>query len=349
MTDILGWADQEAVKEELRQANRTIAKMREERTDLETVITRAARASFAAIQPPPTIRPKKDQRRKQAETAVVIAADWQLGKVAPDYDSGVCEQRISRFADKIAALTDIQRSDHPVRDCRLWLLGDIVEGETIFPGQQYHIDSPLIDQIITNGARITRDLIHRLLNMFDTVHVVGVIGNHGRIGGLKSSPYHPATNADRMLYMIVREWFEAAKEPRVSWNIPQEHRGDRGWYAVDTIGNYSSLLVHGDQVRGGASYGGLPYYGFHKACMAWRDMSISGEMPAFKDVAMGHWHRNTKVPIGSMDLRIAGSPESNNPWSIETLKVSAPPSQHLMFVHPEDGMVTAEYRVHLEG
>lgn len=349
MSDIVEWADQEAVKAELRKANQTISRMREEKMLLESAIVRAAKASFATINPPPVPAPKKDSRRKDEEVAVVLAADWQLGKVTPDYDSEVCEQRIRRFADKVIGLADIQRSDHPVKQCRLWLLGDIVEGETIFPGQTFHIDSPLIDQIITNGARITRDLIHRLLEAFETVHVVGVIGNHGRIGGLKSSPYHPATNADRMLYMVVREWFDASGEKRVTWQIPQEHRGDRGWYAVDTIGNYSSLLVHGDQVRGGASYGGLPYYGFHKAAMAWRDMSISGEMPAFRDVAMGHWHRNTKVPIGSMDLRIAGSPESNNPWSIETLKVTAPPSQHLMFVHPGRGMVTAEYRVHLEG
>lgn len=43
------------------------------------------------------------------------------------------------------------------------------------------------------------------------------------------------------------------------------------------IGCSACHAIHGDQVRGGASYGGLPYYGFHKAAMAWRYMSISGE------------------------------------------------------------------------
>lgn len=347
MSDFDQWAVSDDLKAELRKVSRELAKLREERVSLEEVITQAAYASFSTMNLPTVSPPKPDKRRKGEEVAVVMAADWQLGKRTPDYNSEICADRVKLLADKVRLLTEIQRSDHPVRECRLWLLGDLVEGEMIFPGQEHHIDSPLIDQIVTNGTAILAQLVTDLLATFETVSVVGVIGNHGRIGGTKSFVYHPGTNADRMLYMVTRAQLEAAGQKRLSWQIPQATNGDRGWYAVDTIGGYSSLLVHGDQVRGGSSYGGLPYYGFHKAAMAWRDMSISGEMPAFRDVAMGHWHRNTRIPIGSMELRIAGSTESHNPWSIETLKVTAPPTQHLMFVSPEHGLVTAEYTVRL--
>jgi hypothetical protein len=175
------------------------------------------------------------------------------------------------------------------------------------------------------------------------VHVVGVVGNHGRIG--RPGQYHPQTNADRMLYLVAREWFTAAKETRVTWDIPQFSRGDRGWFHVDEVGAYRALLCHGDQFRGGNSFAGLPFYSFANKALKWRDMALLGDMPHFDDIWAGHWHRVTRVPVGSINVRICGTPMSTDPWSIETLAASARPAQYLAFCEPEDGIVTAEYEV----
>jgi hypothetical protein len=40
--------------------------------------------------------PKKDTRKSSEEVAVAVLADWQLGKVTPDYNSAVCEERINQ-------------------------------------------------------------------------------------------------------------------------------------------------------------------------------------------------------------------------------------------------------------
>lgn len=337
----------DSLKSELQRTKLHLQKERDGRLDLEAVIEEAAVASFNTMAMPPKRIIPDLQPHDGAEVAIVTTADWQLGKITPDYDSDVTRERVMRYVEKVARITEIQRKDHPVNEARLWVLGDIVEGEQIFPGQEYLIDSGLIDQIHTNGLEIMRNMIYGLLEIFPTVHVVGVIGNHGRIGS-RGRQYHPGTNADRMLYRTVKQWFEAAGEERVTFHIPESIKGDRGWYAVDHVGNYSALLVHGDQFRGGASFAGLPYYSFTKKVLNWRDMTISGEMPEFKDVYSGHWHTDARVPVGTSTLRVAGTPESYNMWSIETLARTGRPSQLLLFAHPERGIITSEYVVYLD-
>ena len=65
--------------------------------------------------------------------------------------------------------------------CRIWLLGDIIEGDDIFAGQVFEIDRSLIEQI-TAAATMLEEFVLACLGFFEHVHVCGVPGNHGRIG-----------------------------------------------------------------------------------------------------------------------------------------------------------------------
>ena len=65
----------------------------------------------------------------------------------PDYDSSVAEERVIRYAHKIVKLAEIQRATHKINKCAVLCLGDIVEGELIFPGQSHLIDSSLYRQV----------------------------------------------------------------------------------------------------------------------------------------------------------------------------------------------------------
>jgi hypothetical protein len=290
--------------------------------------------------------PKKDTRKASEEVAVAVLADWQLGKITPDYNSAVCEKRIQQYADKVIHLTEIQRQDHPVRELRIWCLGDIVEGELIFPGQEFLIDSGLYRQVTVDGPRIMKGFINKMLEHFETITFTGVIGNHGAIGGKSRRNHDPETNADRMLYRIVQLMFE--NNPRVKFNIP-DGRGDRYWYAIDSIGEYKSLLIHGDQ------FGSLSsFYSFQKKVYGWKIGGIERKdkdgklIDAFDDVYFGHFHTPTKMTFNTVQCRISGSPESTNTYAIEVLGAVGRASQPLMFVHPVKGIVTAEYNCWLD-
>lgn len=289
------------------------------------------------LAPVKTVAPKKDTRKSSEEVAVAVLADWQLSKVTPDYNSAVCEERIEKYAEKVIHLTEIQRQDHPVRHLKIWALGDIVEGELIFPGQSFLIDGGLYRQVTVDGPRIMKNFITKMLENFETVTFTGVIGNHGAIGGRARRDHDPETNADRMLYRIVQLMFENDK--RISFNIP-DGRGERNWYAIDTIGNYKSLLIHGDQ------FGSLStFYSFQKKVYGWKVGAIQEE---FTDVYSGHFHTPTKMTFNTVQMRISGSPESTNTYAMESLAAIGRPSQPLMFVHPERGIVTAEYTCWLD-
>lgn len=333
------YAAEESTRQALNRALRSLAAAKKGKEELVEAVYRAASDCFAALELKPVAKPPVQKGPGEPEVAVPIIADLQLGKVTPDYNSAVCEARMEHYAEKVRNLTAIQRKDHPVREARVWILGDIIEGLTVFPGQQWLVDSSLYRQIALDGPRILGNFLRSMLADFETVHVTAVIGNHGRLG--RRGDFDPETNGDRMVYRITQQML--AGEKRLTWTIP-DGMGERHWYAVDRIGNYSCMLVHGDQF-GGRMQGALTMIGVKRIANGWR----SGAIPEhFQDIAFGHWHQLLEVPLNGKSIaRCSGSPESYNTFAQEALAAMSSPSQRLMFVHPGRGMVTAEHKVWL--
>lgn len=335
--------DEQATIETLRSANlkllQQLEKVKHTKAEVVNAVYEAAYAASTSLAIKPVSTPKKDTRKSGEEVAVAVLSDWQLAKITPTYNSETCEQRIERYAKKVLQLTDIQRKDHPVKELRVWILGDIIEGELIFPGQHWLIDSSLYTQVCVDGPRILSNFLRTMLTHFEKVHVTAVIGNHGRLGGRGSRDMNAESNGDRMLYKITEQIL--AGEKRLTWNIPDGDR-EKNWYAIDSIGEYSTMLFHGDQIRGG--FAGFPYYGLAKKVWGWK----SGAVPEhFDDVYFGHWHQVVKSTLNNVNARCSGSPESFNTYAQESLAAMGRPSQPLMFVHPKRGIVTAEYTVWL--
>lgn len=326
----------------LRSENRRLAKLVDKHKNVQhEVVVAAYQAAFdvfSNFELPKIKQPsiKASSKHKTPETAVAVFSDWQMGKITASYNTDVLEQRIEQYTEKLIEITEIQRMDHSVDDLHVWLLGDIVEGEEIFAGQSHLIDSGLYRQVGINGPRILSKFLTTALENFKRVHVIGIIGNHGAVGGKMRKSHDPETNMDRLLYKILELIFD--KEERISFNIP-DGRGERNWYAVDTIGDYGSLLIHGDQLPSPSSY-----HAYYKKVMGWKDGAIPEH---FDDVFMGHYHQQFKMTIGSGMLRISGSPESGNTYAQEFFSSMGRACQHLMYIHPEHG-VTSEYSIWLE-
>jgi hypothetical protein len=331
-------AETNELKATIRSLLRQNVKLKASKAELIEAVYRAAKEAAQGLEIVPVPVPIKDRRRGGAEIAVPLYSDLQLGKITPDYNSEVAEERMHLYADKITRLVGIQRNDHPVRECHVAALGDIVEGEDIFPGQAHLIDATLYDQILVSGRRISIDFFRRLLGEFDRVRVTWVIGNHGRIG--RKGVYDPETNADRMLGRLVAYHFEDTGEKRISFEVPDGPH-ERNWYAIIREGAWSALAIHGDQIRG--QYG-MPWYGFQKKINSWAAGAIR---EPFGDVLMGHFHQSAKVPLNTRDVYVNGSLESYNTYAQENLAAMSDPAQWLLFVDPEKGRVTAPYQVAL--
>jgi hypothetical protein len=335
MPDLEAFAEQGETKAALDRALRALAKAKQKNEDLVAAVYQAAKDATSTLTFAPVPGPPKQGSSRNSETAVVLLSDWQLAKVTPSYSTKVCEQRIEKLAEKVIALTDIQRADHPVKECRVYLLGDLIEGELIFPGQAHLVDASLYAQVLSDGPRILGGLLRKLAASFDSVRVVGVIGNHGSLGGRARRDYHPESNADAMMYEVTRLALEGEK--RITW-APNSTPGERHWYATDTIGDKTFFLFHGDQIRGG--FAGFPWYAFGRKLMGWRNLY------GFDYAVSGHFHTPVRgYYTGDIVHWGNGSVESDNTYAAENLAASGRPSQWLLYVGKNG--VTAEYEVKL--
>jgi hypothetical protein len=242
--------------------------------------------------------------------------------------------RALQFTEKAQTITDIQRSDHPVRKCVIMFGGDMVEGLWNFPTQPYEVDSTLFDQYV-NVAMCAKDVVQIALGIYEEVEVVGEWGNHGRFGS-KRDAIPKNDNLDRMVYELARRLL--ADEPRLTWeDCPEDIQ------RVE-IGNYRALLMHGDEV--GRSGFASPS-AWQAAGNRWKAGAYGWD---FQDIYLGHYHRHGQEGLadGLGSIYWTGSTESGNRYARDSMAASGVPSQRLHFVDPEKGRVTAVYQIFLD-
>jgi hypothetical protein len=282
----------------------------------------------------PIVAPIPSKSKKVGEVALWHMTDWQGAKKTTSYNSEVMRKRTLDFAQKAVRVTDIQRADHPVRDCTIMFGGDMVEGLFNFPTQAFEVDATLFEQYV-NVARLCVDVVRFALANYEKVTVVAEWGNHGRIGS-KRDNVPRSDNFDRMCYELARQLLSGEK--RLIWqDCPEDIQRVQ-------IGNYRALLIHGDEVgrNGFASPMAIVQH-----ANRWR----SGAYPwEFRDVYIGHYHTHAEWPManGQGSVYQTGSTESDNRYAGVMLAASATPSQRLHFVDPDKGRVTAAYKIWLD-
>lgn len=344
LAELVAEAESEKIKE-LKDTNERLLKridtLKDKKADLIEAVYRGAKDGMSTLTLPNIKAPKfssNNNNKKGEEICVPLLSDIQLAKRTSTYNTEVAEERVIRYAEKIVKISKIQGADHIVKRCVVFALGDIIEGELIFPGQAHEIDSSLYKQVTVDGPRILYKFFSILLEAFDSVECYWVIGNHGALGGRSRRDYNPESNADRMLGKILQTMF--AGEKRIKFHVP-----DKSWYTVADLGVKAKfLLFHGDNIRGTM---GVPFYGYNKKILGWKSLGSAGLMEQFTHAACGHYHTPTHLYINDVRVWVNGSTESHNPYAQEQLASMGRPSQYCLFVKPSKG-VTAEYLVNLE-
>lgn len=324
-------ASLEETKAALNRALRQLARSKARTEDLIEAVYRAAHDAIIAAPSKPTTRPPADGRRKGAEAALWHLTDWQGAKVTTSYNSDVMWQRVHTYVDKVQRITEIQRTDHPVRHATVLFTGDMVEGLFNFPTQPFEVDATLFQQWVS-VSRLLGEVVQRALGFMDSVEVIGEWGNHGRIGS-KRDAVPRADNVDRMCYETARQML--AHEKRLTWkDCPEDIQ------RVE-IGNYRALAMHGDET-------GRNGYTSKTTFLNYLNRLKAGAYPwPFMDVYSGHRHTHDEMAMsdGLGAWFQTGSTESDNRYARDGLGASAQPSQRLHFVNPELGRVTAQYKI----
>lgn len=265
------------------------------------------------------------------EIAVLHVSDTQIGKRTSSFDHVVAAERLMALGKKTAEITAMRRSAAKIDSLRVYLGGDIVEHENLFGSQPHHISIPLIDQATNHGPAMLEGMLRLLMDHFPKVHVLGVVGNHGRAGHMGGTQAE-VTNWDRVLYRTLRARMGESK--RLTWDIPDT------WYAVDRVYDWGSLVVHGDQIRGG--FGGFPWYGTAKRAWGWID-SIPR---AWDYLWFGHFHTYASAVLNYRTFLANGTLESDNTYAQEQLSAAGWPCQRLAFFNARHGLI-ADHQVFL--
>jgi len=141
------------------------------------------------------------------ESFVAVLGDLHFGDVVEGdrgdviYDMDQAEQAVRTFARKCRRIKQLESEYTSFGECHLFLLGDLATGTHIYSGQVHDVEAFLADQV-TRAAQSLLDLVGTLADAFPTIHVHGVLGNHG----LDRASAARGSNTD----LIVYRWLDDA-------------------------------------------------------------------------------------------------------------------------------------------
>jgi len=316
----------ESERDELRRMLRAAEDLR---AAFEAVVAREA----AALPPAPAKLPPTEARGREGWTlAVLDISDVHAGERVDagetgglnSYDLAEMKRRASALLSRALESMSLHGPDR----LHVHLLGDIVTGERIYPGQSWSLDANLIRQVF-EAERVLTSVISELAQAVPEVRVFCVAGNHGRAG--RPGEYHPRTNFDVLAYVLLSRRLSSLANVSV-------HVSEAPWqaYEVPELGGQRHLLLHGDGIRSSLS---LPYYGLDRAVREWtRTAGMSLDY-----VHVGHFHRAADVQLPRGELLVNGSWVGATPHTLRHFREAVVPEQRL-HIFDERGLV-ATYRL----
>jgi len=273
-------------------------------------------------------RPRRSRSRTKPEAIPqLVLTDWQAGKRTPSYDLETCRERVELAVEKALDWVRIYRESFRIDRLDLLLLGDMVEGETIFEGQVWEIEAPGLEQTLF-VSKLIADVVRRIAEEVPEVQIVTAYGNHGRTGR-KGDASHSTTNLDLAAYRMAEMQIEGFDG--VSWSISTDT-----YHVHDALGT-RVLTTHGDVLRGN------PTVNWPRKIPKLRHVIPGG----FDVLVHGHTHFAYHVSVDLAHAIGVGSPESENHYARDVLAAEARPSQ-TMFVVGSHGLI-GEHVIYLDG
>lgn len=273
------------------------------------------------------------------ETIVLMVSDIQAGTYISkestgglnEYNWAVLEKQFDALFYGLEEIVIRHKKVAPINNLHVHLLGDIVEGWDIFKGQTNSIDQDIANQVLDIADLIT-DFLDRARTLFKHIHVVGVPGNHGRIGKRGENLHY--VNFDYIVYRIVQKLLQ--NYPEFTWQISES------WWQIDTIYDYDFLMFHGDDIRG---WQGIPYYGIDRAAKNYRELlELLGARYDYMEI--GHFHVPSELSGVTTEKFVNGCWPGGTIYSMKGLGAASTPLQKLFAVHPKQG-VTYRYPIRL--
>lgn len=326
--DSVGKAETESLRKENRAYAREVQKLTDELESVNRSLEASNTIMQANLKPPTWLSPKKPS--KSAVTLMVMLSDTHFDEVVmPDevdglnaYNREIATMRLKKWSQNVVKMARHYLSGVTYDGVVLILGGDIFSGDIHEELAQTNEDS-ILGSLMYWSEQLCAS-IELLAKEFGKVHVVSVVGNHGRMTRKPRMKLRVRTNFDWLLSKMIERHYETDK--RVTFQIPESAD------CLVTIYGQGHLITHGDQVTGGGGIGGIyPPIMRLRARKAQRYLATGAN---FQTLWMGHWHQYISTP----SLIINGSMKGADEYSYINNFSFEQPQQAMAIVTPERGI-----------
>ncbi len=264
---------------------------------------------------------KVDSGKGEA-VAFAIASDWHVEETVDkksvsglnEFNLDIAEDRITKFFQRTARMTEIQRNGAKIDNLVLALLGDLMTGYIHEELQESNSLSPtetvlwLIDRV-TSGVKF-------LSQHFDRITIPCVYGNHGRTTKKPRHGTGAANSYEWMMYHILAKSLSGVADFQIS----------DGYHLYLDVAGKTVRVHHGDGLKYQGGIGGLTIP-VEKAIASW-NKGITADLDVF-----GHWHQSQQNPKWVCNGSLIG----HNAYSIAIKAPFEPPSQTYFLLDKRHG------------
>jgi hypothetical protein len=261
------------------------------------------------------------------EEACLVISDSQMGScIKPEHTAGLSTYSWDEFLKRSMILRKVtekilrtEGATTKIKKLNIFMVGDMVEGELIFPNQLAYLDQTVMDQV-TKGAQEFHDLITYLSGLVDKVEIYATPGNHGRAS--RKGEGHPISNWDYAFYVMMSLMLR--DNPKIKIHISKAPV-----MALQMMGK-NILVSHGDETVG---WSGLPWYGMQRDTL--KQMAMLG-IP-LDLVIKAHHHQQAEFTISAIDFVANGSWQGATDFSVRVCKSVTVPVQKIFGFHRKWG------------
>lgn len=286
------------------------------------------RIEQAHIEPPEWLSPATP--KPKAATPIAMLSDLHLDEVViPSevdglnaYDRSIAVLRLRAWGQNFIKMTRHYLAGMKYDGCVLILGGDIFSGDIHEELSETNADT-MFGSFLFWSEQLAA-AIGLLQNEFGKLHVVSVVGNHGRTTRKPRMKLRAKTNFDWLLAKELERHFASNKN--ITFTIPE------GSDAFFTVYGHGQLVTHGDQATGGSGIGGIfPTIMRLRARKAQRYLATGQN---FQTLWMGHWHQYVPSP----SLIVNGSMKGIDEYAFINNFAMEVPQQAMAIITPEHGI-----------
>jgi len=262
-------------------------------------------------------------KQRDEEDIGLVLTDHHVGRETTTYNPTIYKTRMDFLLDSAMTIINLHR---PIRKVYIFMLGDIVHGESVYKGA--HIEECKIGaygQIYEHAIPTLRDFMVSISQGVENVEWYGVRGNHGRYDKTATA----RTNWDNFVYKGLSD--QLINQRNIVGHVSTD------FYQLVDIRGFRFFLIHGDQVR---SSQGIPLFALRRKYQEY--YAYTG---GFHYAYNGHWHVGGKDHINSIaDYTMCPPLVTGDDWALEVIGRASSPVQLAFGVHPRYGR-TWEYNL----